>query len=251
MFESGMQLRLMKGTPYLTIQGEGCRVGRPAVFVRTAGCDLRCTRDKQRQKFWTCDTPLSLNDYNWKAGEWREELTENAYGIAPEVLAAEMLEKWPAAADIVVTGGEPMLQHDHLSVLLGEMEMRKPPREPLHVTIETNCRCFDEVLANYVTLPSLSPKLQFYSDTEKAALKEWAMHCAHFTKELQVKIVCCDEEDYKQAKDIIAYAERWTEVHGIIQPADGVAKLEELISVVSKDGLLRLIPQVHKTLSIP
>ena len=67
-----------------TIQGEGPFVGMPAVFVRFAGCNLRC--------FW-CDT-----DFGHKKQHTLTSLVE--------AISAQ-----PNAKLIVLTGGEPMLHN--------------------------------------------------------------------------------------------------------------------------------------------
>src|SRR4028118_1642746 len=74
-----------------TIQGEGALVGRPTVFVRTGGCDYRCS--------W-CDTLYAvLPEYR---GEW---LKMSAEEILQRVLA---LSGGPIL--ITVCGGNPGLQ---------------------------------------------------------------------------------------------------------------------------------------------
>lgn len=252
-FKSGLKLRLMKGTPYLTIQGEGVRVGESALFIRTAGCDLRCHRDRKLNKFWTCDTPLSLPDYKPSEGKFREEPTEHAYEVAPEELAAQIQghQHW-SRKPVVITGGEPMLQADALVCLLSEMHM--PPGTPLaatHVTIETNARRYSEALANYIDLPSLSPKLQVYGQEEEDTIKAWAKHCARFKKQLQLKIVCCDEADYRQALWVFDMASELCEVERIVQPGETWANVNELAGLVARENLCRLIPQTHKWLKLP
>src|SRR5436189_374600 len=79
-----------------SIQGEGKFSGVPSVFIRTSGCNLRCT--------W-CDTPYA--SWNPEGGEL-------------EVTA--ILEKVRAfgARHVVVTGGEPMVArgiHELLAAL--------------------------------------------------------------------------------------------------------------------------------------
>jgi len=49
----GKTLRVVKGSPFLTIQGEGPYMGQPAVFIRLHGCNLACT---------FCDTQFSDPD---------------------------------------------------------------------------------------------------------------------------------------------------------------------------------------------
>ena len=84
---------------FLTLQGEGARTGRRAVFVRFTGCNLWSGREKDRAsaicKF--CDTDF--------VGGTRYTL---------EQLIAEVNELWGSAPApyLVLTGGEPMLQVD-------------------------------------------------------------------------------------------------------------------------------------------
>ena len=91
---------------FFTLQGEGARTGRPAVFVRFAGCNLWSGREEDRGfaicQF--CDTQFVGTDGD---GGGKFE-TANA-------LAEAAISKWPAgggAPYVVCTGGEPLLQLD-------------------------------------------------------------------------------------------------------------------------------------------
>ena len=70
---------------FKSIQGEGRRAGEVSVFVRLAGCDLRC---------WWCDTTYALKKSQGKK-------------ISP----AEIVEKVANyhCEAVVVTGGEPLI----------------------------------------------------------------------------------------------------------------------------------------------
>jgi organic radical activating enzyme len=71
---------------FYTLQGEGPFSGHPALFIRLAGCNLRC--------FW-CDT-------EFESSEWSPTLDE---------LLSRVEQLRPAACDLVViTGGEPLRQ---------------------------------------------------------------------------------------------------------------------------------------------
>ena len=75
-----------------TIQGEGPLIGRPTVFVRTAGCDYRCA--------W-CDTLYAvLPDYH---DEW-------TYMTAVEILARVNELAAKQGVLISLSGGNPALQ---------------------------------------------------------------------------------------------------------------------------------------------
>ena len=93
---------------YYTLQGEGAQTGRPAVFLRFAGCNLWSGRELHRMtsicKF--CDTDFVGTDG-----------TGGGKFATAEDLAAAVVATWsPEANDIrplvVCTGGEPLLQLD-------------------------------------------------------------------------------------------------------------------------------------------
>ena len=111
---------------FYSIQGEGSLVGVPSVFIRTSGCNLRCS--------W-CDTPYT---------SWQPE------GI--ELPLEQILDEARAhpARHVVVTGGEPMIAPE--IVPLTE-QLRDAG---LHITIETAGTVFRPVACD---LMSISPKL--------------------------------------------------------------------------------------------
>ena len=88
---------------FYTLQGEGARAGRPAVFVRFAGCNLWSGREQDREnaicRFWDTDFVGTDGD-----GGGKFETAEN--------LARAALRLWPGggAPYVVCTGGEPLLQ---------------------------------------------------------------------------------------------------------------------------------------------
>lgn len=80
-----MKRRLRITEIFHSIQGESTWAGKPCLFVRLTGCNLRCT--------W-CDS-----EYTFSGGRW---LTFD------EIF--EQLEAFPACRLVEVTGGEPLLQ---------------------------------------------------------------------------------------------------------------------------------------------
>jgi len=112
---------------FYSIQGEGELTGVPSVFVRTSGCNLRCS--------W-CDTPYA---------SWDPEGTQ----MTVEQIIAE-IEKYPSRF-VVLTGGEPMIAKE-IHRLAGQLhDIGK------HITIETAGTIPPEGIP--CDLASLSPKL--------------------------------------------------------------------------------------------
>ena len=94
---------------YYTLQGEGFHTGRPAVFLRFAGCNLWTGREADRASAICrfCDTDFVDTD---GPGGGRFE--------TPTELADAVRRAWPVAREqagrpfVVCTGGEPLLQLD-------------------------------------------------------------------------------------------------------------------------------------------
>ena len=116
---------------FYSLQGEGVRAGTAVVFVRFAGCNLRCTVETAG---YDCDT-----DHSCKMVLTAQQIRDKCYGI------------WRGCGGkhcVVFTGGEPALQLD--DELLGAFE-------GWHKAIETNGTLSLPVGLDWVTV---SPKPQ-------------------------------------------------------------------------------------------
>ncbi len=91
---------------FYTLQGEGLRAGRPAVFCRFAGCNLWSGREQDRASAICrfCDTDFVGTD-GTLGGKFADAAD----------LAARIAGQWPQGQGhryVVLTGGEPLLQVD-------------------------------------------------------------------------------------------------------------------------------------------
>jgi 7-carboxy-7-deazaguanine synthase len=129
---------------FYSLQGEGRLVGVPSVFVRLAGCPLRCR--------W-CDTKHALSE---SAG--------SEYSI--EELKAEVLRH--PTRHLVITGGEPLVADE-----FGEI-VRPFAESGMHITIETSGIKFIPDLS--CDLMSISPKLANSTPAEPQHAAEHEKH---------------------------------------------------------------------------
>lgn len=109
---------------FYTLQGEGAQAGRPAVFLRFAGCNLWSGRESDRDSAVCrfCDT-----DFVGVDGEG------GGKHAGPASLADAVRDAWPGGGHpyVVCTGGEPLLQLDE--ALIDALHERG-----FEVAIETN-----------------------------------------------------------------------------------------------------------------
>ena len=95
---------------FLTVQGEGGQAGRPAVFMRFAGCNLwsGLEHDRDQAVCTFCDTDFVGTD-GINGGKFQ----------TAEALADAAMALWPGggAPYIVCTGGEPLLQLDETLIV--------------------------------------------------------------------------------------------------------------------------------------
>lgn len=87
---------------FSSIQGEGYNLGKPVVFVRFYGCNLRCQfKDKN------CDTPYAVIDDKY------------VKHIKVSEIKSEILKHSPS--HIVFTGGEPMLYQKEMIEIMRQL----------------------------------------------------------------------------------------------------------------------------------
>jgi 7-carboxy-7-deazaguanine synthase len=163
---------------FYSLQGEGSLVGVPSVFVRTSGCNLRCS--------W-CDTPYT---------SWQPEGTELSLDqILDEVRAHP-------ARHVVVTGGEPMIAPEILPLT------ERLRDAGLHITIETAGTVFKPVACD---LMSISPKLAnstpegpFRAQHERLRIQTDVLAELMARYEHQLKFVIARAEDLDEVRTIVA-----------------------------------------------
>jgi len=118
---------------FYTLQGEGANTGRPAVFLRFAGCNLWSGREPDRSdavcRF--CDTEFVGTD---GVGGGKFETAEALAAAVAGAWSAQGIV-WPAPSAVqpfvVCTGGEPLLQLD--SAVVAALRARG-----FMVAVETN-----------------------------------------------------------------------------------------------------------------
>ncbi len=163
---------------FYSLQGEGSLVGVPSVFVRTSGCNLRCS--------W-CDTPYT---------SWKPEGTERTL---PQIL--DEVKAFPAR-HVVVTGGEPMIAPEIVPLTEGLRGLG------LHVTIETAGTVFQPVVCD---LMSISPKLSnstpeglWAAQHDRVRIQPATLRELMGRYDYQLKFVMEKPEDLEEVRQLVA-----------------------------------------------
>ena len=166
---------------FYSIQGEGRLIGIPSVFIRTAGCNLRCV--------W-CDTPYT---------SWRPK------GVSWSIEKILRRVDQHRTRYVVITGGEPLLAGDVEELAL---ELK---RRGKHITIETAGTIFKPLRCDLV---SLSPKLANSTPWKRARGKFARMHDEHRLNvpvlkeylrdyDYQLKFVVESESDFGEIAELL------------------------------------------------
>lgn len=89
-------MKILLNEIFYSIQGEGPNIGKPAVFVRLGGCNLRCA--------W-CDSKFT----------WDPKAQDNILSTTDDIV--QKIKRFPCRR-LVITGGEPMLQQKAIIEIL-------------------------------------------------------------------------------------------------------------------------------------
>jgi len=154
---------------FYSIQGEGGLAGVPSVFVRLAGCPLRCR--------W-CDT------------NYAQDRTAGKDYTIEQII--RLVKQWRCGFAII-TGGEPMVQAD-----LPQLTQKLKADEK-HITVETAGIAFTPALA--CDLMSISPKLSNSANNSEPDVN--VLRNLIDSYDYQIKFVVDSEEDIAEINSVI------------------------------------------------
>lgn len=194
---------------FFSIQGESTHIGRPCVFVRLTGCNLRCT--------W-CDS-----EYTFTGGE----------RISLDDIVAQVRSY--GCNLVEVTGGEPLAQRESFDLI------RRLCDEGFEVLIETS-GSIDTTPVDPRAKLILDVKCPGSGEVEKNL---WS-NLDRLRPGDEIKFVIADRTDYEFARRIVQERDlgRWTV---LFSPVWGQLDLKSLAEWMLADRLpARLQTQLHK-----
>lgn len=192
---------------FRSLQGEGIDIGLPTIFVRTAGCNLRCE--------W-CDTK-----YAWEGGK--------------KMSVGEVKSKIEGFEGhrVCITGGEPLLQEDLLE-LIDSLSTH------YEITVETN----GSLDISELVERNLKVSMDYKTPSSKMEGEMKKENLAFLREKDQLKFVITDGEDYEYSKQVL---KKYDPVCEVIFQAEESGNLKEMAETVLEDDLdVRVLPQLHK-----
>ena len=194
---------------FYSLQGEGFLAGAPSVFIRLAGCPLRCR--------W-CDTK-----YAW-------DQTAGAHYSIDNIVETVQQAR---SKSVVITGGEPMISPELTQLL------QKLKASDRHITIETAGIAFIPALP--CDLMSISPKL---SNSTPNDLK---LAATHEDSRLDIAVLRELIDNYKyQLKFVVDSEADLPEIQQTIEKIGNVdlEKVMLMPQAATRDELLAKSPMV-------
>lgn len=198
---------------YRSIQGESTWAGAPCIFVRTTGCNLRCS--------W-CDSTYTFYEGTW----W----------TLPDLLA-EVARLGPGLVEL--TGGEPLLQPAIYPLMDRLLEAGRT------VLLETSgSLALDRVPPEVHKVVDLKPPGS--GEVHRNRWENLELLAPHD----ELKVVIRDRADYEWARDEVRARDLGARCRAVLfSPVQGALDPAELTAWLLEDRLpVRLNLQLHKLL---
>ena len=240
-----LKLAKLNGAPEIfhSIQGEGRSIGVPSVFVRTSLCNLHC--------IW-CDTDYT---WNWKGARFKHVHDANPgyqkFDKKKWIAECGVVEVAETVADfncpnVILTGGEPMLQQPGLADLMRVLHSKS---SNYYFEVETNGTLapspeFDLEIQQY----NVSPKLENSNNPQKLREKPAALRFFAASPKANFKFVIAEKSDLDEVLRLlstysIAAEKVWLMPEGT--QAAALAKRRKWLVEICKNQGFRYSDRLH------
>ncbi|MGE0599298.1 MAG: 7-carboxy-7-deazaguanine synthase QueE [Dehalococcoidia bacterium] len=164
---------------FSSVQGEGVSAGLPSTFVRLSTCNLRCS--------W-CDTAYT---WDWDRFAKSDQIVE----MSAEEIARDVLSRAPR--NVVITGGEPMIQKRQLLPLVTALKTAG-----LRIEVETNGTIAPGDLGQLIDQWNVSPKLRNSGNEGLERLPAQSLERLAALQGAFFKFVIAEEADIAEVEEL-------------------------------------------------
>lgn len=231
---------------FYSLQGEGRTMGIPAIFVRLTGCNLMCggygvekdgiLRDDAT---WVCDTiAVWLKGTTYTFDKLVDTLNQDI----------QFIDRLKAGVHLVITGGEPLLQQQHIIEFLRYLDTRHDCR-PI-VEIETN--------ATICPLPALDERVHYWNTSPKLHNSGMPANKRIYPDVLQwfsrndrtmFKFVIHQISDWHEIQETLLHMGYINKSSIVLMPAasslDELLQKNKLVAQICIDNQLRMCTRLH------
>lgn len=204
---------------FISINGEGTRVGELAVFIRFKGCNLHCGY---------CDTMWA----NASDASYVEQSAEEIFEFVQST----------GIRNVTLTGGEPLMQNQDelgrlLQMLLNDRKIRVEIETNGSVDLAPYCGVYRPVFTMDWKLPSSGCESDMHRDNLELLAGQDT-----------VKFVVGSEEDLRRAAFLIGQYQLTGRCHVYLSPVYGQMEPERIVEFMKSHLMndVRLQLQVHK-----
>lgn len=196
---------------FYSIQGESTYSGLPCIFIRTSGCNLRCSY---------CDTRYAYDE--------GIDLTISEVFDKVQLYDCKLVE---------ITGGEPLLQQDSINSFIKLLL-----DNGYTVLIETN---------GSINLKNLDPNVIKIMDLKcpdsgVSEYNDWK-NIEYLNEKDQVKFVLSSRRDYEWAKEVLIKYPILQNIEVLFSTAFNILKPADVVRWILDDNLkVRFQLQLHK-----
>ena len=230
-------MKLAISEVFYSIQGEGPTTGHPAVFVRLGGCNLMCggmgtqfDKELHNKATWRCDT----------IEVWMNAMSKPF----EEILPVDCQEALKNGANLIITGGEPLMQQENVLQFIYYIKELYPN---VYIEIETNGTVVpNEALLFRVNQWNCSPKLTNSGNDISIIYKPSVLNILN-NHNTAFKFVVTTREDWREIKEyylgLVNKDKVWLMPSGENQELLNQSK--EVVAEICKENYLKFTNRLH------